>query len=390
MMPAPQSDHRPPILFVALQTGAGANGGIASLDQIVRSLDRFRPILVTNRESRVVEGWRAAGLEVHVVEEHASRGLRAAPGRAVLTYVRYAFAVRALIAKTGAQIVHANDPLAFQLSYGGVRMRPGTHIVFNVRDTLDPDRRVPTTRWGWMFKAASHIFFLSKDMQDRWAAIVPLAGEKSSATYSIVDLDQFKPAFREADRKIVLVSGVISPKKGQLRYLEHVAPQLAALGIETWLCGDVAPNSDLYAQACFRAAERLGDMVRFLGYRADMPELMQRAHVVCVPSRHEGLMRTMIEAMAAGCPVVSTDVASARELLEAPGEPAGIVVPIDFQDEMAESLIRLCRDGQLSTELGRNGKTIANVLFQRERVINAYQGVYDQLLAGRADPMGNV
>ena len=53
-MPAPPVDPlsaRPAVLFVALQTGAAANGGIASLGEIMAGLTRYRAVLLTNRES---------------------------------------------------------------------------------------------------------------------------------------------------------------------------------------------------------------------------------------------------------------------------------------------------------------------------------------------------
>ena len=125
---------------------------------------------------------------------------------------------------------------------------------------------------------------------------------------------------------------------------------LAAAGIECWLSGDDGPGERDYAVRCRAAAATLGTAVRFLGLRSDVADLIVRAHVIAVPSLYEGLMRTMIEAMACGRPVVSADVASAREMLAQSGREAGAVV--QYADEtMAREIIRLCRDEQANRAL---------------------------------------
>lgn len=376
---------KPVILFVALQTGAGANGGIASMGEILLALDRYRPVLLTNLDGPMVARWRSAGIEVHVVPEEASLGVRRAPLGVALSYARYFRAVRRLIRETGACIVHANDPLAFQLAWAAVRSRSDVRLAFSIRDTLEPGRKIPRRRFNWIYGSADHSFFLSHDMRERWTLIAPKAGERSSATYSIVDFDRFAPTpLAEELPKMVLVSGVVSSKKGQLPFIEKVAPTLAAMGIEVWMSGDFHPENSDYAARCRAAAEPLGDKIRFLGYQADMPELIRRARVVCVPSQFEGLMRTMIEAISMGRPVVSTDVASAREILETPHRRAGFVFPLNFGSDMAQAILRLCEDDTLNRALGANGVAIAQELFEQTRVVEAYQRIYDCLCGVRA------
>lgn len=374
------SDTRPPVLFVALQTGAAANGGIASLGEVVTAMRRNRPYVLTNREGPVTEGWRRQGIAVTVVSEGASSGLRHAPLATMTSYVRYFRAVRTLLAESGARIVHANDPLAFQLSLAAARSRPGVRIALNIRDTIGPARTPPRRRYRWLFGAADHILFLSRDMLDRWAQIVPGIHEKASVTYSIVDLDRFRPQpLQLSGRPVALVSGVVCPKKGQLDFLQTVSPVLARAGIETWLSGDFDTHEHGYAADCRSAAAPLGEMVRFLGYRADVPDLLASAHVVCVSSHYEGLMRTMIEAMAAGRPIVSTDVASAREMLEQPGREAGKVFPIGCGAAMANEIVRLCRDLGANRKLGANGVLVARKTFDAGRVVSEYEAAYDRL-----------
>jgi glycosyltransferase involved in cell wall biosynthesis len=367
----------PVVVVVALQTGKAANGGIASIGEIVRGLHGYRPVVITNRESPVVARWRDAGVDIRIVPEDASRGIANAPLATLRTYWRYFRAVRAVLKDTGARIVHANDPLAFQLCLPAARTIPGVRLALNIRDTIGPDRPPPAARYRRVFGMTDHIFFLSADMLARWSAIVPGIEAKSSVTYSIVDPARFSPAPppREAP-PVVLVSGVVCAKKGQREFLQVVAPVLAGAGIESWLVGDIEPDVDDYAAECRTLAAPMGDAVRFLGHRRDIAALYARATVVCVASRYEGLMRTMIEAMACARPVVSTDVASAREMLLQPGMEAGAVFPVGCSREMAAEIAALCADPARAAVLGANGVAIASRTFRADDVVAAYEQAY--------------
>ncbi len=367
-----------PVLFVIHQAGAQADGGVQSVGELMRRLKDHRSLVLTNIDSPATRSWRDAGIEVHVSREDASRGLASNPIGTLRTYVRYHRVVRDLLAKSGARIVHANDPLAFQLSYFAAR-RAGAKLALNLRDTIDPERRPPRLKFRAIFGAADHVFYLSHDMAERWRLVAPNAMRAHSVTYSIVDPERFSPSTPEnSEPPVVLVPGIFRAKKGQLGFIRNVVPALASKGIETWFAGDFDPSANAYAADCAIAAEPHSDFVRFLGYRADLPELLRRAAVVAAPSKHEGLMRGMIEAMSGGRPVVSFDVCSAREVLEDSG--AGTVVEQGDYEGMAAALLRFATDPRARSAAGQAGSAQACKLFDADRVVECYERVYRELV----------
>ena len=374
---------KPAVIFVLLQTGAAANGGIESISQVILRLREFRPVVVTNLQSAAVERLCRAGVEVHVVAEDVSAGVTKAPLRYASTYLRYFRKLKQLLRSTGARVIHANDPLAFQLAVSAARTSPGVRIALNMRDTIDPARRPPHGRYAAYFRLADRLIFLSQDMADGFAALAGRPPRACSVTYSIVDFDRFaqRPMSVDGPRPVVLVPGVVSAKKGHQWFLREVAPALVAAGAEIRIAGDFDPNRDAYSKACAQAAAALGDAVQFLGYRGDLPELMAQARVVATPSAHEGLMRGMIEAMSVGRPVVSTQVCSAREMLEDLSGGAGQVVPIGAAEDMARAILHYCTDPQAAEAAGNKGAATARRLFDPDTVIARYEDAYRAMLA---------
>jgi glycosyltransferase involved in cell wall biosynthesis len=370
---------KPAVVFVVLQTGALANGGLQSISEVMRRLKDHRPIVLTNLDSEWTEAWRGHDIAVHVVPEEASAGLRRNLAGTLRTYRRYHQALRRILAASGARVVHANDPLSFQLAVAAARLAKA-RIVLNLRDTLDPARRPPRLKFRAIFAAADHVLYLSKDMGERWRAVAANATRSSSVTYSIVDPDRFSavPSGSETN-PVALVPGIFWPKKGQLDFIRNIVPALAQRRIESWFAGDFDPEANPYAAACAAAAEPHSDWVRFLGYRRDLPELFARASAVAIPSRHEGLMRGMIEAMGRGRPVVSFDVCSAREVLEEQSDGAGTVVPQGDHRAMAEALIRYATDAEARAAAGHAGTAAARRLFDPEAVVERYERVYREL-----------
>jgi glycosyltransferase involved in cell wall biosynthesis len=369
-----------PVVFVILQTGALANGGLQSITEVMLRLKAHRPIVLTNLDTELSQSWRSHGMEVHIVPEQASAGLRRNLLGTIRTYRRYHRALSDILRMSGSSVVHANDPLAFQLSLTAIKRLRRTRIALNLRDTLDPGRRPPRLKYRMMFAAADHVLYLSADMAERWRRVAANATRSCSVAYSIVDPVRFAASPPSGgETPVVLVSGMFRPKKGQLEFIRNVVPALAAQGIETWFAGDFEPAADPYAAACAAAAKPFADRVRFLGYRSDLPELFRQASVVAVPSRHEGLVRGMIEAMSCGRPVVSFDVCSAREILEDKSGGAGVVLRSGDYAGMAAALARFATDRDAQAAAGRAGSAAALILFDADQVVERYERVYREL-----------
>lgn len=122
----------------------------------------------------------------------------------------------------------------------------------------------------------------------------------------------------------------------------------------------------------------LDDMVKLLGHRSDVGDLLAAADLVVLPSLWEGLSISLLEAMAAGKPVVTTAIGSNREVTN-DGE-AAILVPPKNAEGLAAAIRSLAADRTRLEELGRRGQAEQLERYTLQRMLDAYLEEYDRLL----------
>lgn len=124
--------------------------------------------------------------------------------------------------------------------------------------------------------------------------------------------------------------------------------------------------------------------VHFLGFREDVPALLRAMDVFVFPSLSEGLSLSLLEAMAAGLPVVATDVGGNPEIVR-PGE-TGFLVPVRDPETLADRILTLLRDQALARAFGEAGRERVRQRFSLQVMLRAYADVYAAALAaGRAE-----
>ncbi len=130
----------------------------------------------------------------------------------------------------------------------------------------------------------------------------------------------------------------------------------------------------------------LDGRVRVLGERPDVPALLASSDVFVLSSRSEGLPVSVLEAMAAGLPVVATDVGGLRELVVE--DETGLLVPRADADALAAALRRLLADPELRRRLGDAGRARAEARFDLAPFRRAHLELYRRELAeiGRSAP----
>ena len=114
-------------------------------------------------------------------------------------------------------------------------------------------------------------------------------------------------------------------------------------------------------------AERfdLGPSVRFLGYRDDLPDVLAASDLFVFPSLWEGLGGAVIEAMALGVPVVASDLAPVREVVE--NGRCAVLVPPRSVATLSEAISSILDDPSLARRLGEHGRDIFHGRFTLER-----------------------
>jgi L-malate glycosyltransferase len=183
------------------------------------------------------------------------------------------------------------------------------------------------------------------------------------------------PAELDSAAPVVLCIANLKPDKGHRFLLDAVARlRDQDLPCTLALVGDGPERGGLEKQAA-----TLGIDVRFLGTRTDIEPLLARADVVALPSLHEGMSNAVMEAMAAGRPVVATDVGGTGELLR----DRGVLVPPSDDEALAEGLGRVLRDSELAACLGERARAWSLQHLHADAMVDRHVQIYRELLERR-------
>ncbi|MFH1417239.1 MAG: glycosyltransferase [Planctomycetota bacterium] len=126
----------------------------------------------------------------------------------------------------------------------------------------------------------------------------------------------------------------------------------------------------------------VSDMVRLAGFHADVWPVFWAADVVCMPSKSEGMPNVLLEAMAAGCPVVATNVGGVPEAISS-GEN-GLLVEPENAAALASALASLIDDAPMAQRLAREARRTVEQRFLARDVVGRYAALYERLLVQRS------
>jgi glycosyltransferase involved in cell wall biosynthesis len=131
-------------------------------------------------------------------------------------------------------------------------------------------------------------------------------------------------------------------------------------------------------------AQRLGitDRLCWMGERSDVPAVLRCLDAFVIASKFEPYGVSVLEAMAAGLPIVATDVNELPEILD--NGRAGMLVRAERPEDLAEALERISSDRALRERLGTHARGLARSRYSLEAAVAAYVNLYEEVLHERA------
>ena len=178
---------------------------------------------------------------------------------------------------------------------------------------------------------------------------------------------------------LALQVAALAPHKSQKTLLQAMAVMRPRHpNLRVWIAGE-GPLRDALLRE--HASLGLGESVRFLGFREDVTDLLRAADLFVISSHLEGLGTSILDAMAAGLPVVATRVGGIPEAVT-DGE-TGILVPPFVPPMLAQALSELAGDPERRARLGEAGRQRAR-LFSADRTEELTRELYEEILARSA------
>ncbi|MBN2070318.1 MAG: glycosyltransferase [Candidatus Krumholzibacteriota bacterium] len=198
----------------------------------------------------------------------------------------------------------------------------------------------------------------------------PLLPDLSSQTVDDIQLHV------KDDLITVAIIGRLSEVKNHFNFLDAAAAIIRETDIVRFLIvGDGPLQSELERYA---AEVGVASRTDFAGYRKDMDEVLKGVDISALSSDSEGLPMVVLESMAAGIPVVSTQVGGIPELVI--DGITGILVPPRDSGALASAILRLVKDKALRKEMGIESRKRVESLFSTDTMVEKYCSVYDKLV----------
>lgn len=264
----------------------------------------------------------------------------------------------------------------------------GIPAVASVRGrAYDFDRRRRLLAYRVLARAGVTFTTPSDDLRQALIGAARISPDRVVAIPNGVDLHRLEQSFARPDAanlpdgfRIATV-GRLDPVKGLEYFLNAaalVAPQ--ARDARFVITGDGPMRSALEQQA---RALGLTERVSFTGYREDVAAMLPCFDLFVHPSLSEGLANALLEAMAAGLPVVATDIGANAEAVQ--HRSSALLVPPADAHALADAIMELYRNRALAADLGRAARARVIQHFGLTRAVAAYLTLYRALAARGRD-----
>ncbi len=258
-----------------------------------------------------------------------------------------------------------------------------------MEDTIQiPKRRILAQRLFSHFCDA--ILTNSGVSREEYASDIGIAPQKINVIYNGVDTHVFTPCqdgssgdtrTRFGIRKTDTVIGAVArfdPVKGIKNLVKAFSMLSPAVreNCKLLLVGDGDEKESIQ-----KMSSQLGiqDQVILTGMRKDIPDCLRMMDIYVQPSLFENISNSVLEAMAAGLPVISTHVGGIQEILD--HNRSGLIVELGNHQSMTEALDFLINDVKQRKSMGEQARRNVTDFFSIEKMVLDYETIYRQILS---------
>jgi glycosyltransferase involved in cell wall biosynthesis len=250
--------------------------------------------------------------------------------------------------------------------------------------------------WARWLLSLPSVIVVNSTLARQNALKAGLAGHKVFILSNVVDLAGFDREFEHQPASPDAPDNLIALAVARLIPVKRLDLFLRALSLarekEPGLTGMIAGDGPELENLQQIAADlRLsGHAVTFLGHRNDVPQLLRRAAFLVLTSDREGFPNVLIEAMAAGLPVITTPAGESDAIVQ--DQVTGYVVPFDDVEALADRMISLARSSDLRKRLGKNGRQRVDQQYNFDTFAGRLVFLYRQIsaLLNRSIPLPDV
>jgi len=284
-----------------------------------------------------------------------------------------------IINKEEIDIVHARSRVPAWIAYFACRR---TKAVFVTTCHGYYQKHLFSSVMGW----AKRVIVLSNVIARHMIEDFSVPHERIRLVPRSVDLERFKYLDPQAKRKEdfnVGIIGRITPLKGHLHFIKAMA-RISRLvpRLKIWIVGDAPASKETYKEEVQVLVRRLGlwHCTEFLGTQRDIPGILAHLDlVVLATTTHEAFGRVVVEAMAAGVPVVATKVGGVVDIIE--DGKNGILVPPADSKSMADAVMRIFNDPQSAKAMAEDAYAKVKERYNVELMVKSTLDVYRQALS---------
>lgn len=284
-----------------------------------------------------------------------------------------------IIRKEGIDVVHARSRVPAWIAYFAARK---TKRVF-ITTCHGYYKKHPFSYvmgWGKRVIVLSNV--IARHMIDDFG--VPY--ERIRLIPRSVDLEKFKYVSPDKKRREVFNVGIVgrlTPIKGHLYFIKAMA-KLARVAprLKIWIVGDAPASKEVYKEQVQVLSRRLGlwHCTEFLGNQRDIPGILAHFDLLVLATvTQEAFGRVIVEAQAAGVPVVATKVGGVVDIIE--DEKTGLLVTPADPQAIADAAIRIFKDEKLAARLSHEAYQKVKEKYNVSLMVNSTVSVYKEAMS---------